>query len=364
MEVEVKDQSASSQSRRRSFSSRTALLLVVSLVATLFWVAACGDNGDKPAARSTDYHLDPPGLAEQEIGDLEPGVPVLCYHYFRAGFDPGYMLKVLGSVLLGMPALGPREFWTTPVGEFEKHLRYFQDTGTLVMTLDEVADLVEAGGPLPERAVVLTIDDADRSVYEQAYPLLRKYGFRAHLFVPTGHVNSKWSGLRVCDWNQLREMSESGTILIGSHTRSLHFKVDTDGGLEPVFWHPGEVPPDIRTASRAIVTEARRESRDLAGWHLTDLLTGDFGPVASDLLASRVVIRREVGDEPRWLAWPYGFADGKLDSVAAAAGFRGTVSLRPVTYGLADGSGHVGRFTLTAKTTLAQIAAVFPDNTP
>jgi len=330
--------------------SRRRVIFLVCLVAAagLLAVGFLGGPGadTRPHARMTDHYLDPPGLADLEIGTVEPGVPVLCYHYFRAGFDPGYLLKVLGSVFFGMPALGPREFWTTPVGQFEKHLQYFADSGTAILTLDEVAALNAAGGPFPARAVVLTIDDADRSVYKLAWPLLRAYGARAHLFVPTSKVGTPWSGLKVCDWDELSEMAASGSILLGSHTHDMHFKIATDAGPEPVFWHPGEVDP-----GRA--------------WP-DSLIPGDpaASAVALDLLYSRRLILENTGQSADWLAWPYGFANGELDTLAVDLGFHGTVSLKPATFAYGPEAPFVGRFTLTAKTTLERISATFPTEIP
>ena len=338
--------------------------VVLVLLATLILLGGCGndDEESKPQSIVSYSHLDPPGLAELEAGAIEPGVPVLCYHYFRGSFDAGYLVRVVGSVLFGLPALGPREFWTTPVGEFEKHLQYFRDTGTVVMTLDEVADIIARGAKLPPRAVVLTIDDADVSVYEYAYPLLREYGVQAHLFVPTSQVGHKWSSLDVCAWPQLAEMAASGHVLIGSHTRSLHFKIETRDDPEPVFWHPEAVPIDVREANRQALREHGFDLQASApNDSLRTLLTGPLGPVAVDLLASRLDIVSAIGREPGWLAWPYGFATAELDSVCNLLGFRGTVSLRPRTYGPDDVSGHVGRFTLTAKSSLDRIARVFPE---
>ncbi|MDX2473438.1 MAG: hypothetical protein QNL91_06975, partial [Candidatus Krumholzibacteria bacterium] len=152
-------------------TTRHGNLLICSLMVLICLVPGCGDSSSEEYAEvGSFYHLDPPELGLTTAPGFESGVPVLCYHYFRSGFDPGYLAKVFGAVMFGMPSLGPREFWTTPMGEFEKHLRYFRDSGTQVMTLDEVADAVAAGQPLPVRAVVLTIDDADESVYRLAYP--------------------------------------------------------------------------------------------------------------------------------------------------------------------------------------------------
>ena len=347
------------------FNGRFILVLLLVLVAATGLILVKGNNQPdaRPVSQMQSYHLDPPGLADMEIGDVQPGVPVLCYHYFRSSFNVGYLVKVLGSVFFGMPALGPREFWTTPVGQFENHLKYFQETNTRIMTLGEVADLYQRGDPIPERAVVITIDDADISVYEQAWPLLKKYGAKAHLFVPTAMVGTHWSSLNVCTWEQLKEMSDSGNVLVGSHTRSLHFKIPTDAKPEPAFLHPGSVPLEIARGNQRLLSHF-----DAKQWKLENpaqvsrALKGVQGPVVEDLLASRLEIMKNVGKAPTWLAWPYGFADSSLDSICGLLGFQGTVSLRPSTFGPQDETGSIGRFTLTAKSTLDRIQLVFPDN--
>jgi peptidoglycan/xylan/chitin deacetylase (PgdA/CDA1 family) len=336
-------------------------LLMLSCACSV-WLPGCGDPAqDVPDESVSGYLLDPPELSPGAFPPAQDGVPVFCYHYFRSGFDPAYLMKVLGSVVFGMPALGPREFWTTPVGEFEKHLRYFRDTGTVVMTLDEVADLVEAGHTLPDRAVVLTIDDADRSVYELAWPLLRKYGMKAHLFVPTAKVGQTWGELEVCGWGELTEMANSGHIIVESHTHDLHFKVREAGNIEPVFLHPGRVPGEALSQNlNDLARRVREDEREGIPSNLNEVLSNPYAAVGVDLVISRVDLKTLAGARADWLAWPYGFATDELDSLSREIGFRGTVSLLPRAFTVRDSSLQVGRFALTAKSTLAHIGGVFP----
>jgi peptidoglycan/xylan/chitin deacetylase (PgdA/CDA1 family) len=326
-------------------------ILVAVTVAIALWR---GGHVRRPAEHSPGYHLDPTELAAMQVGEIGTGVRVLCYHYFRPDFDPGYLVRVVGAVVLGMPTLGPQEFWTTPIGQFERHLRYFRDEGIPVLTLDEIAARQERGEALPDPAVVITIDDADRSVHDLAWPLLARYGLQAHLFVPTGRVASRWSGIEVCTWDELKEMADSGTIVLGSHTHDLHYKVGTDLGRQPVFWNPERIGPGQRTLVRRELDELGDPAAD------DDLAPArPFDPVAADLLLSRRLLERHTGHPCRWLAWPYGFGSGALDSLAAGVGFSGTLSLRPVTVDQGTPSWHLGRFTLTAKTTPADIAGLF-----
>jgi peptidoglycan/xylan/chitin deacetylase (PgdA/CDA1 family) len=194
---------------------------------------------------------------------------------------------------------------------------------------------------LPARAVILTIDDADVSVYRHAFPLLKKYGLRAHVFVPTAQVGRSWSGLRVCDTAQLQEMAASGLVLVESHTHDLHYKLPSPGGPAPAFLQPEHIPVEQRHQDAA-------------------RLTGRWAPVIADLQASRDEIGRLIGPRRPWLAWPYGFASPALDSLSRDLGFRGTVSLSPRAFSPADRDLHVGRYTLTAHTTMAQITTLAP----
>lgn len=83
------------------------------------------------------------------------------------------------------PALNPRIISATPatfdrqMGHLAKHYR--------VVSAKEVLDAQRAGGSLPSRALLITFDDAYRDFGEIAWPILRRYGLPATLFVPTGY---------------------------------------------------------------------------------------------------------------------------------------------------------------------------------
>jgi len=345
-----------------AFRSHWIILLLFTWLLSVV-VSGCGDAESEhgEANIGSFFSMESSTQAFSTIPDQQTGVPVLCYHYFRSHFDGVYLAKVIGAVIFGAPTIGDREFWTTPIGEFEKHLRYFRDNNIRVMTLGEVADLLEAGAALPEHAVVLTIDDADESVYRLAWPMLQKYGMRAHLFVPTGHAGSRWNDVKVCTWDQLREMDRTENIIVGSHTRDMHYKTKTGKGWEPVFWHPNEIPEAEQAANLADAMGFQRQHNSPQTAAATRaVLRGKWAPVAADLTASRYDIERELQRLPEWLAWPYGFAHGDLDSISRLVGFRGTVSLAPLNFAQDDTLLSPGRYTLNAKTTLNMIKGILP----
>ncbi|MDN4163983.1 polysaccharide deacetylase family protein [Cytophagales bacterium LB-30] len=95
---------------------------------------------------------------------------------------------------------------------FEEQLNYLKTNGYRTARLSELPTLVNQ---TPAKWVALTIDDAYTSFYEYGFPLLKKYGFTASLFVNTENVGGKG----YMSWTQIKEMADYG-IEIGNHTHS------------------------------------------------------------------------------------------------------------------------------------------------
>ena len=97
---------------------------------------------------------------------------------------------------------------------FAQHLAFLKSQNYRVVTLGEALRL-DANDTTHRRTVVITIDDAYTSFLDGAMPLLRKYGYKATLF-----VNSKTvGGASYLSWAQLKKLVEEG-IEIGNHTHS------------------------------------------------------------------------------------------------------------------------------------------------
>ena len=59
--------------------------------------------------------------------------------------------------------------------EFEGHLTFLKDNGYTVVALADALEAVQGGTSLPDKAIVITFDDAWRNIYQQGFPLLKKY---------------------------------------------------------------------------------------------------------------------------------------------------------------------------------------------
>jgi len=95
------------------------------------------------------------------------------------------------------------------IEQFEAQLELLRREEFAVVPLSSLLAALDGRGTLPTNAVVITVDDAYRSVYEAAYPILREYGFPFTVFVATDPVDQ---GLRgYLTWDQMREMAKNGT---------------------------------------------------------------------------------------------------------------------------------------------------------
>jgi peptidoglycan/xylan/chitin deacetylase (PgdA/CDA1 family) len=213
--------------------------------------------------------LAPVCAADETAADVR--VPILAYHRF-------------GPVVA--------DTMTVTTRTFVSHLEYLAEHGYTVIPLRRLVDARRgAAPPPPPRAVVITADDAHRSVYEEMYPLVRRFAVPVTLFVyPSAVSNADYA----LTWDQLRELRDSGLFDIQSHT----------------YWHPN----------------FRREKARLSPDAYEQL-------VATQLERSRDRLARELGARIDLLAWPFGIHDAELAALAARAGYVAAVTLdaRPST---------------------------------
>ena len=99
--------------------------------------------------------------------------------------------------------------------KFDQQMDYLASQNFHVVPLIELAEKLRKGESLPDKTVAITFDDSYASVYESAYPLLKKRGWPFTFFVNTDAVST--SSLFVT-WDQLREMSKNG-VTIANHTQ-------------------------------------------------------------------------------------------------------------------------------------------------
>ena len=115
--------------------------------------------------------------------------------------------------------------------QFEQHLNELKTGGYSVLPLGEIIAAMRTGADLPDKTVAITIDDAYLSVYSEAFPRLKRYGFPFTLFVATDAVDRADSGAykRYMTWAQVKEVEIHPLATIASQTAShLHMAKSTE----------------------------------------------------------------------------------------------------------------------------------------
>jgi peptidoglycan/xylan/chitin deacetylase (PgdA/CDA1 family) len=138
-----------------------------------------------------------PLRARNPVGVYAQGyqtVPILCYHRFAG--RPGKL------------AVSPTAF--------AAQMEFLAQNNYRVISLGELQRFLEGREPLPRRSVAITIDDGYRSTYDVAYPILKKYGFRATVFLYGDFVGAG----DALTWSQMQELSKSGLIDIQPHSKT------------------------------------------------------------------------------------------------------------------------------------------------
>lgn len=123
-------------------------------------------------------------------------VPVLMYH----SIDPGKE----GSSIDVSPEI------------FAKQMEFLYRNHYNVVSPDKVIAYMKKEEKMPPKTAAITVDDGYYNFYEYAYPVLKKYKLPAAIFVTTDRIGTPG----YLGWNELREISASGLVTIGSHTKS------------------------------------------------------------------------------------------------------------------------------------------------
>ncbi|HWP97345.1 MAG TPA: polysaccharide deacetylase family protein [Syntrophomonadaceae bacterium] len=213
--------------------------------------------------------VDQPAVAQ----DKPPrGVPILMYH--KVSPDPN-----VGGLT-----------YRVPPDDFDWQMHYLQENGYHTVDIGAVVDHFQKGADLPEKAVVITLDDGYQDNYVFAFPILKKYGLTATVFVVTdivGGVNEfdtkahRQPRTSMLTWDEIKEM-DAGGITIGAHTL------------------------DHSQLSKISLKEAKRQ-----------------------IVESKQVLEKRLGKEVQYFCYPYGQYSSAVVRLVKDNGFRAATSIEP-----------------------------------
>lgn len=101
--------------------------------------------------------------------------------------------------------------------KFFQHMQYLADNQYTVWPLFKTLQQLATGKAIPAKTVVLSFDDAYKSVYDHAFPLLKEKGWPFTVFVTTQYMSKGYSNYM--NWQQLREIQHFGGE-VGNHSLS------------------------------------------------------------------------------------------------------------------------------------------------
>ncbi len=186
-------------------------------------------------------------------------VPILAYHNFDPA-KPGSM--------------------TITTARFEQQLKWLKDNGYTVIPLQDLVSYLRGSkDSIPEKSIVITVDDGKASVYKYMLPIVKKYNVPVTLFVyPSAISNASYA----MTWEQLRDLQKTGLFDIQCHT----------------YWHPNF------NTERKRLSEAEYQKL-----------------VATQLEKSKQVLDAKLNTKITLIAWPYGIYNDYLEQQAQRAGY-------------------------------------------
>jgi len=122
---------------------------------------------------------------------------------------------------------------STPVAAFKAQLDYLASHGFHVWSLPRLVRTMQAGKPVPDKTVALTVDDAYKSVYENAWPLLKAHGYPLTVFVSTRAVDRHYPAFM--SWKDMRRM-QAGGATFADHTVTHPHLLERKAGEGAAAW--------------------------------------------------------------------------------------------------------------------------------
>lgn len=188
-------------------------------------------------------------------------VPILMYHYISVPPVNADKYRLSLSV--------------TPV-TFRNQMQFLVDNGYETVDLYDLSLAIVGEGELPEKPVIITVDDGYRDNYENAFPILQELGLRATFFVATEFVDQH--NPNYMDWVMIEEMAAAG-MRFEPHSKT---------------------HPDLTLRDRAFII-----------W---------------EVLGSQETLEAHIGYRPRYFAYPSGRYNEEVLAIVEELDFWGAVT--------------------------------------
>ena len=107
---------------------------------------------------------------------------VLCYHRFVQKPDEREGLA--------------QAQYQMPMEDFKWQMQYLRDNGFTPISEGQLMDFWFRGKPLPPKPVLITFDDGFRTIYRDAFPVMKSYGYPSIFFLYTKFIENGEAALK------------------------------------------------------------------------------------------------------------------------------------------------------------------------
>jgi biofilm PGA synthesis lipoprotein PgaB len=203
---------------------------------------------------------------------------------------------------------------------FMRQIEYFRTHGYVFISPREILEASRGTAKLPDKAVLLSFDDAYESFYTRVFPALQLLRVPAVLSVVTSWIENPGAQLykqkKLMNWVQIREVSDSGLVTVASHSHALHklIPANPQGNVEAAGANLG-----YWANQKRYETEAEFRER-----------------VRADLAQSREILTSKLNKPPAILTWPFGAYNEPGLQVARELGFQMLLTLEAGFASLTD----------------------------
>jgi hypothetical protein len=229
--------------------------------------------------------------------DGEPVVPVLAFHTFAEG-APGSSAWLYKNSTAYLDAL----------------LKFIHDAGFTVCPLSRLHGYLMTRDPayLPQRPLVLTLDDGSQSVHKLFFPRAVKYKDPFTLALVTSWLGSSEKDRHSTDergqpdpdmlWSEVKELAASNLVEVVAHSDAMHYQT-------------AENPAAMEDRPALVTRQFLRE------FNRTETNEEYSRRVRLDMISCRTkLVDQDLHPLPV-LCWPYGEWNQTAKSIAEQAGF-------------------------------------------
>jgi peptidoglycan/xylan/chitin deacetylase (PgdA/CDA1 family) len=179
---------------------RSSFPPVMKILALMFGLVACATLWAHESADAVPLVETPPADVSEDDGAR---VAILGYHDFSET-EPETAMRIRTS-------------------KFRKQLETIRQLGISVISLDDFVAWKKGEKDIPEKSALITLDDGWKSVYTDAFPILKEFGYPYTLYLYKNYVDG---GGKALTSDMIREMIAAGAA-IGSHSVSHPYPATT-----------------------------------------------------------------------------------------------------------------------------------------